>query len=104
MKERRSRWHLIAWWTEVVVQCTRKWSRRERETLVGHEVGRASAMCAPFMSLSGGRKRRGEGVHSMRRHASDHIPKRRKEGGLVWGEGESQEMTRCGEKEGKHTT
>jgi len=44
MKERRTRWHLIAWWMEVVVQHTGKWRQHGKETLAVHEMGEASAM------------------------------------------------------------
>ena len=43
------------------------------------------------------------GVRSTKRHASGRVPKRRKEGSPVWGEGESQEPIGSGKKEGKRT-
>ena len=60
MKERRTRWHLIAWWTEVVVQRTRKWRQSGRETLASHEVGRASVVVRSLHELEW-RKEKGGG-------------------------------------------
>ena len=51
MKERRTRWHLIAWWTEVVVQRIGKWRQSGRETLASHEVVIASAMVRSLHEL-----------------------------------------------------
>jgi hypothetical protein len=79
---RQARWHLIARWAEVVVQRIGKWRRRGGEMLAGHEVGRASPWCTPYVSLSGERKRkrRGEGF-ARRGDVRVVVPKRRKKEG-----------------------
>ena len=60
VKGRYARRHLIAWWMEVVVQCTGTWRQRGRETLAGHEVGRASAMVRSLHELGWREEKGGE--------------------------------------------
>jgi hypothetical protein len=66
---------------EVVVQCTGKWRQSGRESIVGHEAGRASVMVCSLRELQWReeKEKEGRGVRSMRRHASGHVQKEEKE-------------------------
>ena len=79
MKERRTRSHFIAWWTEVVVQRTGKWRQCGKEPLVVYEVGEASAMIRSLRELEWREEKGGgKGICLMGRRASGRVPKRGK--------------------------
>jgi hypothetical protein len=56
MEERQTRWHFIAWWAEVVVQCARSGGGME-ESPVGHKVGNIVAMVRSLCELEWGKRR-----------------------------------------------
>lgn len=90
---------------EVVVQRTGKWRRSGRESLVGHEARRASAMVCSLGDLEcrEEKEKEGRGIRLTWRHASGHVQKEEKEkkGEVRYGnEAEGREPTRVQEKEG----
>jgi len=58
-------------------------------TLAGHELGRVSAMVRSLHELEWREEKGEDGVRSMRRHASGHVLKEEKGGGVRYG-GESE--------------
>jgi hypothetical protein len=65
MEGRQARWHFIAWWTEVAVQCTGSGGDVE-ESPVGHKVGNNITMVRSLCELEWGKRRR-EGMELARR-------------------------------------
>jgi hypothetical protein len=68
-----------AWWTEVVMQCTRSGGDGNHWGVT--RWGERRPWCAPCASLSGAKEKGGDGVRLTRRRASNGAPKEKKEGG-----------------------
>jgi hypothetical protein len=67
-----------AWWTEVVMQCTRSGGDGNHWGVT--RWGERRPWCAPCASLSGAKEKGGDGVRLTRRRASNGAPKEKKEG------------------------